>query len=407
MRSGTALVFQAFGLDQQIRKQSFALHQSFDEVLHTLALLHRLLGKLDAHSEFGVHDAHHTLGLDVQATHSHGKHDQSANREGRRHLEITAAQTQIGELAAYGGIVFLKIRGLLAEPRLEFGPGLRTHIDEADTSLARRPLPCDLGLRTDSGLRARQGEINGDGASYLGATRQFEGHATFADIRGHGLLFAGAVDAEHHRNLDRDPRVAPALPFHQGTGGAKAGFRPFGGNRLIENEVGSQFKRATQRSRAFEYSNRNRASIAGSGAGTAKNPPSCMLAGAVHDNGFESLPGQLADRSLGISAVLDMNLQIAQHAAQHAQDLFVRAKYQRLQTHDGSSTPGLVPNEPCVSRGQLPRDHPLLRLRPADELRYAVPRPHAAAPQSAFPTGPARPASCAALHGYLSRMRPS
>ena len=50
------------------------------------------------------------------------------------------------------------------------------------------------------------------------------------------------------------------------------------------------------------------------------------LIGTVGDDGFETLAGQLTQRTVGIRAQFNLDIKIAQHSPQDPNDLFVRAQ---------------------------------------------------------------------------------
>jgi len=54
---------------------------------------------------------------------------------------------------------------------------------------------------------------------------------------------------------------------------------------------------------------------------------------AIHNNRFEPVPGQPAQRAFGVATQLHRDLQVAQHAAQHPNNFFIRAQHQGLKDH--------------------------------------------------------------------------
>jgi hypothetical protein len=55
-----------------------------------------------------------------------------------------------------------------------------------------------------------------------------------------------------------------------------------------------------------------------------------FLGRAVHYDRFKSLTGKPLNRGIYVSAVLDPDLQISQHAAKYADNGIIRAQQQRL-----------------------------------------------------------------------------
>src|SRR3989442_1869182 len=63
-----------------------------------------------------------------------------------------------------------------------------------------------------------------------------------------------------------------------------------------------------------------------------------LLIAAVNDDCLKSLTGKFADGGIGVAAAFYSDLQITKNAAQHADDLLVGTKNQRLQAHSAPLT---------------------------------------------------------------------
>jgi hypothetical protein len=74
--------------------------------------------------------------------------------------------------------------------------------------------------------------------------------------------------------------------------------------------------------------------VAGRGTSTFEYLRGHILITAVDNDCLESLTGKFANGGISVTAAFYSDLQITKNAAQHADDLLVRTKNERLQAHN-------------------------------------------------------------------------
>ena len=88
----------------------------------------------------------------------------------------------------------------------------------------------------------------------------------------------------------------------------------------------ANFEYSLQADNRLDNSDRNCLLVAGSTAGAAEHFRGSVIRD-IDDDRFEALAGQLAQCRVGVATEFDRDIEIAQHAAQHSHNLFVRAQH--------------------------------------------------------------------------------
>src|SRR5215469_14038141 len=225
---------------------------------------------------------------------------------------------------------------------------LHRQVQEANPDLPPWVVPGGFPADGDRQVDAGEGERHLPRPGIFAALGELDCHPAFAQIgRDHFEGGTGRAVIECNRDLNRDPGVAAALALHEGAGSAKTGLGALGGYRLVEHEMGSHVEGGTEPGMAVHNGNRDGALVAGCVPGALQYGGRGIQVVTVDDDGFEAGAGKLADGAVGLGAVLNANVQVAQDATQEADDLLIRTQNQRLQTHGGNSCPRARPgNQP-------------------------------------------------------------
>jgi hypothetical protein len=97
--------------------------------------------------------------------------------------------------------------------------------------------------------------------------------------------------------------------------------------------VRAQFKGAAQFCCTVYDCHRNCVFVARRGTSAFEYLRCHILIAAIDNDRLEPLTGKFANRGISVTAAFYSDLQITQNAAQHADDLLVGTKNERLQTH--------------------------------------------------------------------------
>src|SRR5689334_5582618 len=97
-----------------------------------LALLATGSGEFHAHSNLGVHDAHHAFRSILELSSPHDQHNSRTDRKRRSHFQVATSQAEIRKPAGNGWIVWLHFWRMLRQPRLELVALFGGEIDEAN-----------------------------------------------------------------------------------------------------------------------------------------------------------------------------------------------------------------------------------------------------------------------------------
>ena len=145
------------------------------------------------------------------------------------------------------------------------------------------------------------------------------------------MLLAGSiVETECHWNFNRDASIAAAFALHQRTGSTKTSLRPLAGHRFVENEMRPKLESATHGAGTVDDRDRHGTPITRGRAGAFQDQSRRVLVRTVHNDGFKAIASQFTNGSIALGAMLDLDLQIAKHTAQHAKNLLVRTENECL-----------------------------------------------------------------------------
>src|SRR5882724_11488363 len=350
-----------------------------------------------------MHHQNYAFGSEAYAGDLHGEDDASAHRERRSRSQITTSEAQVGELAGSGRIVLLKLRSAALEPRVQAVAHGGSQIQEAQPNLSARILPSHFTRTLDVVFGSGQRELQLDGSEIFRPVCKLDRHAAFADVTAHCAHLAGPViHLDGNRSLNGNAGIAATFALHQGAYGAKTGFGTFSRKRLVQDKMGPQVSRTSQRGLGANDRDRHCPLVAWGGAGAAQHARGRGRVCAIHNDCFKPPAGQFVNGGFGIGAKLHTDFQLTQYPPQNANNLLVGTKNQRLSTHKTLQLWPLAAGFSPVR--QLPR-LPRARRRASGLRRGAVP-PRSAELRSACLIAPALPVSYAAPRRYPSQFWP-
>ncbi|HXZ41862.1 MAG TPA: hypothetical protein VEG68_14055 [Terriglobales bacterium] len=112
------------------------------------------------------------------------------------------------------------------------------------------------------------------------------------------------------------------LAFHEVAGSAETALGQCEGDRPVQEKVGLPRKLHLYGAAQAGNGDHDRMFVSRCGAGARDRADGRVIL-TIHDDRFESAPGQGANGGIGIRAVFDTNFQLTQYPAQRARRLIV------------------------------------------------------------------------------------
>src|ERR1700683_1014248 len=196
---------------------------------------------------------------------------------------------------------------------------LRTlgHLEEADTSVAGSIRPGDLSLQFESDVNGRKDEAKLCPRVFGQFADGADGHAPLADIGGGRGQFLILWKYNSQGNLDRMPEVPAPFPHHEIERRVETARRMEGGQRLLEDEVGSKLKGLLGSGLSIQHGKGDRLRIALSLAQRLQQIDAILQVIAVNDDRIELALSEQIVAGFGPLANVDVDGNLLQRGPQH------------------------------------------------------------------------------------------